>query len=97
MVRLGELDERSDPDCEHKLLPGLSNNERLVTCADRFVDVPVVQSIVHERFDTPYRQNDIALLRLNTSITPTSMPCEIHIRIPLTPPVEFMTSRTILQ
>jgi hypothetical protein len=67
MVRLGELDERSNPDCEPTL------EEHVMTCADRVVDIPVIESIVHEKFDVPHRQNDIALLRLNTSIKPTGI------------------------
>ena len=76
MVRLGELDERSNPDCEpvsalSELLGGDMGS--LMRCADRVIDVPVIQLIVHERFDVPYRQNDIALLRLSTSIKLTGI------------------------
>lgn len=67
MVRLGELDERSNPDCEPTL------EEHVMTCADKVLDIPVIESIVHEKYDVPYRQNDIALLRLNTSIKPTGI------------------------
>jgi hypothetical protein len=67
MVRLGELDERSNPDCE------LTLEEHVMTCADKVLDIPVIESIVHEKFDVPYRQNDIALLRLKTSIKPTGI------------------------
>lgn len=85
MVRLGELDERSNPDCEPAFLGGSSYGaRRLLRCADRIVDVPVDQSIVHERYDVPYRQNDIALLRLNASIKLTGIFFEPPIsRLPL--------------
>lgn len=73
MVRLGELDERSDPDCE-QTLSGRTNNRRLVTCADSILDVPVVETIVHQRYDQPQHRNDIALLRLNASVKPTGKP-----------------------
>ncbi len=88
MVRLGELDERSNPDCEPTFA------EHVTTCADRVLDIPVIESIVHEKFDVPYRQNDIALLRLNTSIKPTgifySSYCFVlHIRPPLSSDVSI--------
>lgn len=67
MVRLGELDVRSDPDCEQSLL-GRTNNRRLVKCTDGILDIPVVEFIVHQRFNQPQHQNDIGLLRLNASV-----------------------------
>ena len=67
MVRLGELDARSNPDCEPSFV------EHAMTCADGVIDIPVIETIVHEKFDVPFRQNDIALLRLNTSIKPTGI------------------------
>ena len=70
MVRLGEHCVRTDPDCEWIVT---EKNRRVKRCADLVLDVAVIDSIVHEKFDQPYRQNDIALLRLNTSIKSTGL------------------------
>lgn len=59
-VRLGEWDQRTDPDCDE-------NN-----CADRAINVPVAANITHEGFQTTGQANDIALLRLAHSVTFTS-------------------------
>lgn len=56
-VRLGEWDQRTDPDCDGS------------DCADRFLDVPVVENITHENFQITGQDNDIALLRLAHSVT----------------------------
>lgn len=56
-VRLGELDQSTDPDCYE--------NE----CADPPLNVPVVENITHENFQTTGQDNDIALLRLAYSVT----------------------------
>lgn len=59
-VRLGEWDQRTDPDCDE-------NN-----CADKVINVPVVANITHENFQTVGQAEDIALLRLAHSVTFTS-------------------------
>ncbi|XP_069688616.1 uncharacterized protein [Periplaneta americana] len=52
-VRLGELDERTDPDC--------SSTE----CADPVQDFVPSAVEVHERYDSPKFRNDVALIRLD--------------------------------
>jgi secreted trypsin-like serine protease len=64
-VRLGDWDTRTNPDCI------IEDNETI--CNDPYVDVPVAQVIVHEKYnaDAKNQPNDIALLRLQNSVSYT--------------------------
>lgn len=60
-VRLGEWDQQSNPDCESEY------------CAEPCIDIPVTERILHENYQpTRAHENDIALLRLERSVTFTN-------------------------
>lgn len=71
---MGEWDQRTNPDCD-------DNN-----CADAVVDVPVIEHITHENFQSNGGANDIALLRLAHSVTfsawikPICLPIQERVR-----------------
>lgn len=59
-VRLGDLDERTDPDCDRS------------ECADAVQDfIPVVIK-VHKDYDKPKFRNDLALIRLDRTVDITA-------------------------
>lgn len=58
-VRLGELDERTDPDCYHS------------ECADPVQDFHPSVVIVHKDYDRPKFRNDLALIRLDRPVNIT--------------------------
>jgi len=59
-VRLGELDERTDPDCYQS------------ECADRVQDFYPSVVMVHKDYDRPKFRNDLALIRLDRPVNITS-------------------------
>lgn len=60
-VRLGEWDIKSERDCQNQI------------CSDGAVDIPVKEVILHTdyRHDAISQAHDIALIRLNHSVTIT--------------------------
>lgn len=58
-VRLGELDERTDPDCYQS------------ECADPVQDFHPSVVIVHKDYDRPKFRNDLALIRLDRPVNIT--------------------------
>lgn len=52
-VRLGEMDERSNPDCEGDV------------CADEPQDFTPLVIIAHRNYNVPKYKNDIGLIRLD--------------------------------
>jgi gram-positive specific serine protease len=62
MVRLGELDSRSDSDC----------NADQSVCNPPVQDFEIERVIAHAMYDTPKYANDIALIRLRQSATALS-------------------------
>jgi hypothetical protein len=64
-VRLGELDERTDPDCYE------------TECADEVQDfIPSVVE-VHKDYDSPKFRNDLAIIRLDKPVNITRKSCYI--------------------
>ena len=59
-VRLGELDERTDPDCYQ------------FECADPVQDFYPSVVKVHSEYDRPKFRNDLALIRLDRPVNITS-------------------------
>jgi hypothetical protein len=59
-VRLGELDERTDPDCDRS------------ECADEVQDFSPITIKVHKDYDKPKFRNDLALIRLDRPVDITS-------------------------
>lgn len=59
-VRLGELDERTDPDCYQ------------FECADPVQDFYPSVVKVHSEYDKPKFRNDLALIRLDRPVNITS-------------------------
>ncbi|KAK0182936.1 hypothetical protein PV327_001017 [Microctonus hyperodae] len=57
MVRLGEHNTETNPDCENNY------------CANPVQDIDPVQIIVHKHYNTPLFKHDIALIRLSQPIT----------------------------
>jgi hypothetical protein len=55
-VRLGELDERTDPDCDGS------------ECADAVQDFSPIVVKVHKDYDKPKFRNDLALIRLDRPV-----------------------------
>ncbi|PSN45991.1 hypothetical protein C0J52_09757 [Blattella germanica] len=58
-IRLGELDERTDPDCYQS------------ECGDPVQDYVASHVKVHEEYDNPRFRNDLALIRLDRSVNYT--------------------------
>lgn len=79
-VRLGEWDQRTNPDCQEI--------ENEVICNENYVEVPVAEVIVHPNY-TSFRAaqyNDIALLKLEHDVAytnwikPICLPIDSEIR-----------------
>lgn len=60
-IRLGEHRISTEKDCR--------NQGRKPKCAPPVVDVGIEKHLIHEQYDTRHYHNDIALLRLNESVT----------------------------
>ncbi|XP_020811367.1 serine protease easter [Drosophila serrata] len=60
-IRLGEHRISTEKDCR--------NQGRKPKCAPPVVDVGIEKHLIHEQYDTRHYLNDIALLRLNQSVT----------------------------
>lgn len=56
-MRLGEWDLNTEKDCQFEIY-----------CSDPVLDVPVAQIIPHETYLPKSKENDIALIRLSTSV-----------------------------
>ncbi|XP_047110776.1 CLIP domain-containing serine protease B9-like [Schistocerca piceifrons] len=54
-VRLGELNLSTNPDCEEY-------------CADPVVEREVESTVIHPKYNNPFRKNDIALVRVSSDI-----------------------------
>lgn len=62
VVRLGEHDLRTDPDCRFSLL------HRKKTCAPKYQKFKMEKISIHENFDNVTKHNDIALIRLDRNV-----------------------------
>lgn len=79
-VRLGEWDQRTNPDCQEY------DNEEI--CNENYVEVPVAEVIVHPEYysEGVAQYHDIAILKLqrkvefNKWITPICLPIDSRIR-----------------
>jgi hypothetical protein len=58
-IRLGDLDERTDPDCDRS------------ECADAVQDFSPITVKVHKDYDKPKFRNDLALIRLDRVVNVT--------------------------
>ncbi|KRT82250.1 Trypsin [Oryctes borbonicus] len=59
-IRLGELDTRSNIDCEE--LNGFTH------CGDPFLDIPIEKKVIHENYNPINFKNDIALVKASNKI-----------------------------
>lgn len=66
-IRLGEYDVTTDPDC-------VPDGEYASICNDKLTNVPVEETIIHERYNPQVsgQQNDIALVRLSRDVSFTN-------------------------
>ncbi|XP_059476841.1 CLIP domain-containing serine protease HP8-like [Neocloeon triangulifer] len=78
-VRLGEYNTNTDPDCF-----GLDE------CADLVSVIQVEEKIRHERYDKPYSQNDVGLIRLKRPLSAHFSSYIKPVCIPLKPEVDVV-------